>query len=171
MSKELSILVISDVDGCITNGQFIYTADGKVGKIFGCGDHEGVKLLRKNNIDVEFITADRVGFPITEKRVSEMHCKVTIMSEVDRYAYIENKCKDYDVVVFFGDGIGDASVIQKLNSDCIYFIVPQNGREEAKEVSDYVTPHCGAQGAFLDLSIHVAKKFRQNNYVSLYDDK
>ena len=37
---------ISDVDGVLTTGQFIYTADGKSSKIFGPDDNDGLSLLK-----------------------------------------------------------------------------------------------------------------------------
>ena len=104
-TTKYKILVISDVDGCITTGHFIYTINGKAAKVFGANDHEGVKLLRKNNIDVEFITADRVGYTITQKRMSELKCECNIFSETERLDYIKSKLKEYDLVFFFGDGL------------------------------------------------------------------
>ena len=36
-----------DVDGVMTNGQLIYTANGKTMKVFGPDDHDGLSLLKK----------------------------------------------------------------------------------------------------------------------------
>ena len=82
------IIVISDVDGCLTDGKFVYTAEGKVSKTFGPHDNDGVKLLRKNGIETIFISADKRGFPITEKRITDMKCQITCVSETDRGDYI-----------------------------------------------------------------------------------
>ena len=88
MSKRV---VISDVDGCLTDGRYIYTADGKVAKIFGPHDNDGVKLLRANGFDVVFISADKRGFQITQKRINDMRCEVFNVSEADRVQWV----KDY----------------------------------------------------------------------------
>jgi YrbI family 3-deoxy-D-manno-octulosonate 8-phosphate phosphatase len=146
----MKAIVISDVDGCLTDGRFIYTADGKVAKVFGPHDNDGVKLLKSNGIDVVFISADKRGFPITEKRITDMKCKVYNVSEDDRVEWIKNYIKEnnYDYSVFFGDGIGDVPVAKVVN----YFISPANARIEAKLVSNYVTTSIGGQGAFLDLA-------------------
>ena len=45
------IVVISDVDGCLTDGKFVYTAEGKVAKVYGPHDADGVKLLKGYNIE------------------------------------------------------------------------------------------------------------------------
>ena len=148
-------LVISDIDGCLTNGKFVYTSDGKVSKEFGAGDHEGVKLLKLNNIDIQFITADKIGWDISKKRIDDMNCQLDLVKEKDRIEYIEDKFNDYDYVIFFGDGIGDAYKAKRI--DKLYFITPKNGRPECKERADYVTPNNGGEGAFLDLAIEVLK--------------
>lgn len=162
MSKNKFIL-ISDVDGCITTGHFIYTSDGKVGKIFGAHDHEGIKLLRKNNIDVEFITADLTGYSITMARMNELQCKCTALSETERLDYIAQKMDEYDQVFFFGDGLGDAAVAKQLKD--IIFITPANARDYAKEISDFTTLNPGGSGALLDCAEWICK-----NYIQYWND-
>ena len=152
---EKKICVISDVDGCLTDGNFIYTVDGKVAKIFGPHDNDGVKLLAKNNIKTVFISADKRGLPITKKRIEDMKCEIYQVSEKERLDWIRNYKKDnnIDEIIFFGDGIADAKV--RVECACDLFISPENARPEAKEVAHHVTKHRGGQGAFLDLAIWV----------------
>ena len=146
-------IVISDVDGCLTDGKYIYTVDGKVAKTFGPHDNDGVKLLKKNGWDVIFISADKRGFPITQKRITDMNCEIFQVSEADRVEWIKKYITDneYEFSVFFGDGIGDVPVVQIVN----LFISPKNARKEAKDVADYVTESEGGNGAFLDLALYV----------------
>jgi 3-deoxy-D-manno-octulosonate 8-phosphate phosphatase (KDO 8-P phosphatase) len=159
MSK---IIVVSDCDGCLTDGNFIYTEDGKVAKIYGAHDNDGVKLLKKNGIEIQFISADKRGFPITKKRIEDMKCPIMQCTEEERNNYFDEllKSKLYDTIVFFGDGIHDAYV--KRDHPEIYFISPANARPEAIYMSDYVTPSRGGQGAFLDLAIQVVNIFCKN---------
>ena len=147
------ILVISDVDGCLTDGKFIYTADGKVAKTFGPHDADGVKLLKSLGVDVIFISADKRGFPITKKRIEDMKCEIYNISEADRLEWIKSKYEDYNYIIFFGDGIYDAKVADVVDA----FIAPMNARPEAKDVATHVTDHCGGDGAFLDLALYVKK--------------
>ncbi len=143
-------VVISDVDGCLTDGRYIYTADGKVAKVFGPHDNDGVKLLKANGIDVVFISADKRGFPITRKRIEDMKCPIFNVSEADRVTWVKDYIKenDYEFSVFFGDGISDVPVMSTVT----YFASPANARKEAKLAADYVTESIGGQGAFLDLA-------------------
>lgn len=143
-------IVISDVDGCLTDGRYVYTADGKVAKIFGPHDNDGVKLLKSKGIDVVFISADKRGFPITKRRVEDMKCQVFHVSESERVSWVENYIKEneYEFSVFFGDGIGDVPVKDVVT----YFVCPANARKEAKANAHHITESIGGQGAFLDLS-------------------
>ena len=45
MKKNKPLLFLLDVDGVMTNGQFIYSKNGKIQKIFGPDDHDGLSLL------------------------------------------------------------------------------------------------------------------------------
>lgn len=152
---DRKIIVISDVDGCLTDGKFIYTADGKVAKIFGAHDNDGVKLLRKNGIEVRFISADKRGFDITKKRIEDMKCEIDYVSENDRADYLARYLADErysNGVIFFGDGLGDLAAVKNTTA---YFVAPMNAREQVKDYADYVTDNIGGEGAFLDLAEHI----------------
>jgi 3-deoxy-D-manno-octulosonate 8-phosphate phosphatase (KDO 8-P phosphatase) len=146
------IIVISDVDGCLTDGKYTYTVDGKVSKVYGPHDNDGVKLLRKNGIEVRFISADKRGFDITNKRITDMKCQLDYVSEADRPGYIAKACEEYNVI-FFGDGLGDLAAA--MANPSAYFIAPKNARRQVKDYADYVTSNIGGEGAFLDLAEYV----------------
>lgn len=141
--------LISDVDGVLTTGQFLYNSFGKQYKIFGAHDSDGIKLIR-DLMDIQFITADSRGFEITKSRMNDLKCEVELVSENDRYNYIKNKY-GLENVIYVGDGYYDALIIR----DCFYGICPKNARKECKEVSKYITESNSAEGAFLDVCLHI----------------
>ena len=141
---------VIDVDGVMTTGQFIYSKDGKMYKIFGPHDNDGIKML-KDKIKIEFITADNRGFQITRKRiVDDMEQTLHLIAEADRYKYLTEK---YGLknIIYMGDGYYDAPILR----DCYYGISPNNARVEAKEASDYVTPSNSGDGAVLDACLKI----------------
>ena len=147
-------IVISDVDGCLTDGKFVYTVDGKVAKTYGPHDNDGVKLLRKNGIDVQFISADKRGFDITNKRITDMKCNLDCVSETERGDHLL-KYTNYYNVIFFGDGLGDLAAylkVRKINPESIMLIAPKNARPQVKAQAQFVTENIGGEGAFLDLA-------------------
>ena len=48
---------IIDVDGVMTTGKFLYTEEGKVMKIFGPDDNDGLGLL-KPHMEIRFVTGE-----------------------------------------------------------------------------------------------------------------
>lgn len=142
-----------DVDGVMTTGQFIYSDKGKQYKIFGPHDSDGLKLIKKK-IKIDFVTADKRGFYISKKRISEdMGYNLNLVSEEDRYQYL-NKKFGIKNIIYMGDGIYDAKIL----SECYYGISPQNARSEAKKSSDFITKSKSAEGAVLDACLHIKKK-------------
>ena len=147
-------IVISDVDGCLTDGKFVYTAEGKVSKTFGPHDNDGVKQLKKLGYDVIFISADKRGFPITQKRITDMKCELYQVSEATRAEWVKNKIAEYDWSAFFGDGISDIVAGKTVD----FFACPANARPEVKKEAHFITDSKGSEGAFLDFAIEIMRK-------------
>ena len=94
--------------------------------------------------------------------------ELIVRSEVERFDYVKSLKDKYDVVVFFGDGLGDMKISQY--DACTYFICPRQAREEVQNFSDYVTQYDGGHGAFLDMAIWVAQTLQGENYKELYEE-
>jgi len=139
MKKKYNLIL--DVDGVMTTGQFLYSEEGKMFKVFGPHDSDGLELVKKL-MNIHFITADKRGFSISQQRIKDMGYPIELVSSKDRYNYIKDKFGFYNTV-FVGDGIYDAPIIK----DCMLGIAPANARIEAKDVADFVTPSSSAEGA------------------------
>jgi 3-deoxy-D-manno-octulosonate 8-phosphate phosphatase (KDO 8-P phosphatase) len=145
---------IIDVDGVLTDGQFHYTTEGKVAKIFGPDDADGL-LLIKPFINVIAVTGDKRGFPITQKRVEEdMKLPLFQVSTFERVAWIEERYP-LEECIYMGDGIFDAMVFDKVG----YAIAPANVFEKTKPYADYVTNSVGGSGAVAEACFHIMEKF------------
>jgi 3-deoxy-D-manno-octulosonate 8-phosphate phosphatase (KDO 8-P phosphatase) len=147
-----------DVDGVLTNGQFIYSSEGKNYKIFGAHDADGLKIL-KHKLDISFITADKKGFDISKRRIEDMGFEVYLCKEPDRKAYIDQNY-DYDTLAYMGDGIYDAEIIRLAKLG----ISPKNARIEARESADYITPSNGGEGAVLDACLYINEFYFGDNH-------
>jgi len=145
--------LVIDVDGVMTTGQFLYSSKGKVYKIFGPHDADGLKLI-KDKVEITFITADKRGFPISEKRIKDMGYPLEMVSEGDRYSFVKNRF-GFENTIYIGDGIFDVKILR----DCKFGIAPANARVEARAVADYVTPSKSAEGAVCDACIVINKRF------------
>ena len=144
---------ILDVDGVLSTGQFLYSLEGKVYKIFGPHDADGLKLI-KDKLNILFISADKRGFEISKKRVSDMGYHIELISEKNRYDYIKTNY-GLENTIYMGDGIFDAPIIK----DCAFGIAPHSARIEAKEVANYVTPSKAGEGAVCDACLEILKRY------------
>jgi len=145
---------ILDVDGVLTNGQFLYSEKGKIIKVFGPDDNDGLSLL-KPYINIHFITGDKKGFKISEKRiVKDMKFKLDLVSTIQRIDWIKEKF-DPKKVIYMGDGIFDHYVMQQVG----YSISPQNGDPNAKKYANYITKRSGADRAVAEACLHILEKF------------
>jgi 3-deoxy-D-manno-octulosonate 8-phosphate phosphatase (KDO 8-P phosphatase) len=148
---------VLDIDGVFTTGQFLYTKNGKYAKVFGPHDSDGIKLLKKY-LNIQTITADHRGFPITKKRiVDDMKLKLTLVKEEDRESWFRKNC-DLDKTIYMGDGMYDAKVFKLVK----YSIAPANAFYLAKEKANFVTIAKAAEGAVAEACLHILEKFFVN---------
>lgn len=147
-------IFILDVDGVMTTGQFLYTADGKVMKVFGADDNDGLSLL-KNHIEIRFVTGDKKGFPISKKRiVDDMGFELEIVSTIRRIDWIAERYS-LESVIYMGDGIFDHYVMSKVG----YSIAPANSDRNAKAHAAFITERAGGDRAVAEACLHILEKF------------
>ena len=145
---------VLDVDGVMTTGHFNYTADGKVMKVFGPDDNDGLSLL-KSYVEIRFVTGDKKGFNISRKRiVDDMKYQLDLVSTIKRADWIAD-LYPLDEVIYMGDGIFDHYVMRKVG----YSIAPMNSDVLAKEYADYVTKRSGGDRAVAEACLHLLEKF------------
>ena len=152
-SKQQIKTVIFDADGVLTDGKFLYTADGKYAKIYGPDDSDGLSILKKN-AEIVFITGDKRGFAITKKRIEDMKFSVHLVSTFERLDWIKEHY-DLNSTVYMGDGIYDALVFPHV----AYSVAPANAFYLAKDKADFVTKSRGGEGAVAEACLHIMEKF------------
>jgi 3-deoxy-D-manno-octulosonate 8-phosphate phosphatase (KDO 8-P phosphatase) len=153
MKNKPSVFIL-DVDGVMTTGHFFYTSEGKVMKMFGPDDNDGLSLL-KNNLEVRFVTGDKKGFSISHKRiVDDMKFPLDLVSTIRRVDWIRERYSLEDVI-YMGDGIFDHYVMREVG----YSIAPANGDRLAKEYANFVTLRTGGDRAVAEACLHIMEKF------------
>lgn len=145
---------IIDVDGCLTTGQFLYSARGKVMKIYGPDDADALSIL-KNKIYIHMISGDKRGFSITKRRVvNDMDFPLDLVNTFERIEWME-KGFNLKETIYMGDGILDGLVFEKVG----YSIAPANAFFITKQKANFVTQSKGGEGAVAEACIHIFKKF------------
>ncbi len=145
-----------DVDGVLNTGHMVYSAEGKMFKMFGPHDKDGLKIIKQYFSDITFITADITGWDITYRRIvtdwGYDASQLVLVSEEDRMGYFEKNC-DFETTAFIGDGYNDAPILKRVKIG----IAPASARIEAKNAADYVTDSVAGSGAVLDACLYIER--------------
>lgn len=149
-------VLVLDVDGVMTTGHFLYTADGKAMKVFGPDDHDALALL-KPHLAVRFVTGDKKGFAISAKRIVEdMRFPLDLVSTTQRAEWIAEHHPLADVA-YMGDGIFDPWVMTRVG----YAIAPGNADPGARAAAHFVTQRQGGDRAVAEACLHLLARFFQ----------
>jgi len=147
-------IFILDVDGVMTTGHFLYSKEGKQMKVFGPDDNDALSLLNPY-IQIRFVTGDKKGFQISNKRIKDdMGFKLDLVSTIKRIEWIKELYNSKEVI-YMGDGIFDHYVMKEVG----YSIAPKNADNNAKQYANFVTQRAGGDRAVAEACIHIMQKF------------
>lgn len=148
-------LVVSDVDGTLTDGRFTIDSSGNETKTFNVKDGMGSILLRKNGIKVAFFSG----------RDSEIVKNRALQLKVDYYVpNCNNKAKEVislskkeninlKEIAFIGDDVNDLEIISLVGfSGC-----PRDAVSEVKNKCDFISKKNGGHGAFREFADFILK--------------
>ena len=151
MKPEMLVL---DVDGVLTTGQFLYSKNGKEFKVFGPDDNEGLSLL-KSFLKIHFVTQDKKGFSISKKRiVTDMKYPLELVKTLDRVEWMKKQIS-LNKIIYMGDSIFDHLIFSKVG----YSIAPANADSLAKKNADFVTKRNSGERAVAEACLHILKNF------------
>jgi 3-deoxy-D-manno-octulosonate 8-phosphate phosphatase (KDO 8-P phosphatase) len=147
-------MLVIDVDGVMTTGQFFYSVEGKMYKVFGPDDSDGLQLVR-DRLDVIFVSADHRGFPISRKRiVDDMGYRLELISTADRINWMREHA-DLAETIYIGDGFYDYHIFDAVG----YGICPADGFYLTREHADFVTRSGGGNRAVAEACVHILETF------------
>ena len=153
---------ILDVDGVMTTGHFLYSAEGKQFKIFGPDDSDALSML-SGYLEIRFISSDKRGFKISESRISrDMGYRLDLVSSFERLQWISERYSP-EVVAYMGDGFYDHLVLKNVG----YSIAPSNASSYTKSFAQYITDSSGGNRAVCEACIHLLAKFFNLNRTQL----
>lgn len=142
-------LVVTDVDGVLTDGGLYYGADGECLKRFNARDGLGVRLLQKAGIQVAVLSGR--DCPALRKRIVDLRITEAVLGKLDKrsaLAGIMDRCSvTSDEVVFIGDDVSDMEVFGM----CGVSVTVRDAPEYVKTSADIVLTSKGGNGAFREI--------------------
>jgi 3-deoxy-D-manno-octulosonate 8-phosphate phosphatase (KDO 8-P phosphatase) len=135
-------LVVFDVDGVMTDGRFAYSTEGKVHKTFGADDADALKVL-KQHVPIAFVSADKRGFPITEKRIAtDMGHELALVGQRERMDWIAGRAP-LERVAYMGDSFTDIPLLKAVGTG----LTTSDALPGVRRAATYVTHRRGSERA------------------------
>ena len=161
-------LIISDVDGALTNATVYYTEEKEEGRFFSIQDGYAIKpalnaglliaLMSGKDNKSTFVRGSKLGIP-TDMMIAGMETKIKAVEHVQQLKNV-----GIEHTLMYGDDFMDADV--KINNAVGLFVCPNNAPFYLQGVADVVVPREGGHHAFrllLDLILYVqGKHFAQS---------
>lgn len=148
-------MVLTDCDGCLTDGGMYYSDNGVESKKFNTKDGMGFQLLRQKGIKTGIITGE--SNEAVNQRGRKLQLDVVKLGVKDKKAVITDVCREYGIrlseVAYIGDDINDLEAVQSVGFGCSV----HNGMECVKAAAQYVSPLCGGDGAVRDIIEYILK--------------
>jgi YrbI family 3-deoxy-D-manno-octulosonate 8-phosphate phosphatase len=143
-------LVISDVDGVLTDGGMYYSSKGEIMKKFNTKDGMGVELLRKNNIKTILMTKE--NSPIVVKRGKKIKVNEIFIGIDNKEMKLDKICKKFSLtppnIVYIGDDLNDLNIMKLVG----FSACPADAEQEILDISSYICKKEGGKGVFREVT-------------------
>ena len=129
-------LVISDVDGVLTDGGMYYSAKGDIQKKFHARDGMGIAILQRNGIPTIIITKEKNE--IVKKWTSKMKVDKLFQGVKKKEMLLPKLCSLYNLkeenIAYIGDDLSDIPVLEHVG----FSACPNDAIDSVKEKCDYI---------------------------------
>ncbi len=143
-------LVITDVDGVLTDGGLYYTQEGLIMKKFNVKDGLATRRLKEFGFECGVISTD--GPDLIEIRNKRLKMDFVITGTWNKLEELEELCDERNItlenVAYLGDDINDLSIIGAVG----FSACPNDAVDSVLETVDYICKRKGGDGAFREFA-------------------
>lgn len=144
-------IVLTDVDGCLTDGGMYYTRRGDAMKKFNTRDGKAFELLRNAGIVTGIVTQENTR--IVERRACKVKADELHQGAADKVAAIEQilhrRGLHWDQTAYLGDDLNDLAALEHA---AVAACPADAVSREVRAVADLVLNAPGGRGAFRELA-------------------
>lgn len=142
-------LLVSDIDGILTDGSLLFSNQGDELKAFNIQDGLGIKLLRDAGIDTCLITGRRSELVL--RRAKELGITQIVQGREDKAVALRELCDKLDLepaqVAYIGDDLPDLGAIGLAGLG----VTVADGHQFVVRHCDWQTQAAGGHGAIREL--------------------
>ena len=148
-------MLLTDCDGCLTDGGMYYSEFGDELKKFNTRDGMGFSLLKRRGIITGIITSENVD--LNKRRAEKLKLDILIMGCKDKLGTVKQICLERGIdiknVCYIGDDINDIETIQAVGYGCC----PRDAILEVKKIADFITLAKGGEGVIREVVDNIIK--------------
>ncbi len=142
-------MLLTDCDGCLTDGGMYYSEQGDELKKFNTRDGLGFALLREKGIITGIVTGESVK--LNGRRAEKLKLDELVTGCKDKAEAVRGLCKKYNIdlekVAYIGDDMNDLEVIRMVGYGCC----PADAVPQVKEAAKYVAEARGGRGVVREI--------------------
>ena len=143
-------LVITDVDGVLTDGGLYYTKDGLVMKKFNVKDGIATRRLKDSGFECGIISTD--GPDLIEVRNKRLKMDFVITSSWNKLEKLKEICEEKKLtlenVAYLGDDINDLEILGGVG----FSAAPNDAVDSVLKVVDYICKRKGGDGVYREFA-------------------
>lgn len=160
-------LIVLDVDGCMSDGGLIYSAQGVESKMFNVKDGLGITTWLRLGHTVAIITGRESE--IVKRRAQELGIVHLFQGVKDKKKVLEELLETLKMskneVAAIGDDLNDYAMLQSVGRS----FTPQDGVREIVSIVDTHLSRLGGHGAVREMiDILVDENGQRDSFVSLW---
>jgi 3-deoxy-D-manno-octulosonate 8-phosphate phosphatase (KDO 8-P phosphatase) len=151
-------LVLTDVDGVLTDTGVYYSANGEEMKRFSIRDGMGMDLLRDRGVASAMLT--REDSPRVASRSKKLGLSYYFPGILDKKAFLPDVLKKTGLklheLAYIGDDVNDVGIMEEIARVGLT-ACPKDAMPAARKMSHYVAKAPGGNGAFRDFAEWIMK--------------
>ena len=148
-------MLLTDCDGCLTDGGLYYSENGDELKKFSTLDGMGFGLMREHGVICGIITGENTK--LVQRRAEKLKLDVLKMGVQNKFATVQGLCVEKGIsleeVAYIGDDINDRELLEQVGFSAS---VP-DALQEIQNIVDYVAVRQGGNGAVRDVIEHLLR--------------
>jgi N-acylneuraminate cytidylyltransferase len=142
-------LLVTDVDGVLTDSGMYYTADGDTMKKFSTRDGMGLRLLMESGLEVAIITGE--NSEIVARRAEKLKIQHVFRGIDDKITVLKNLCNELGItlkeVAYVGDDVNDLECISQVG----FSACPADAHEKIMKLASLKLSKKGGEGCVREL--------------------
>ena len=143
-------LLVTDVDGVLTDGGMYYAESGDEWKKFNARDGMGLKLLQQAGIITAIVTQERTK--LVTRRAEKLAIPELHQGVMDKVSLVREMAARHGLtlsqVAYIGDDVNDLATLKVVG----FSATPADGMPQIIATVDYVCQKKGGEGAVREIS-------------------